>query len=428
MSESKQVKIALVGAGGMAFGPVMTYDTLRSEKLRGSTLTLVDINEERLEVARSAAERLNEALGNPLTVEAESDTAAGVDGADFVLVSVEKGRWEGWSQDFEIPVKYGSTQVMGENGGPGGLFHSLRSINLVLEIARIMEERCPNAFLVNLTNPMSRVTLALNKGTKIKNVGLCHEFMGGLTRLSFMLMTPAKKIAAKASGMNHFTFFYEINNADTGEDLYPKVRKHIEKFPFLHPPLVRDLFNRYGLFPTTSDSHLAEYVPWCKELVKPLIPFHTFFEHEGKFREVLTKWYGKGYFPLPAKHLPMSGEEALPIVQALATGESAYFDAVNVPNRGYIPNLPDGAIVEVPANSCNGELLPETVPPVEEGLAELMRTQYELQSLIVDAALNGDKELAFEALVKDPLSPKDESACRALFDEMASLQAAQLPF
>lgn len=426
MGERK--RIALVGAGGMAFGPVMTYDAIRSEGMEGSTLVLVDINEERLEVARAAAERLNEAMGCPLEVVAESDTARGVEGADFVLMSVEKGRWEGWTQDFEIPVKHGATQVMGENGGPGGLFHSLRSIKLVLEICKQIEENAPDAFVVNLTNPMSRVVLAIDRATKLNHIGLCHEFTGGLMRIAASLLLPPKKIQAKASGMNHFTWFYEITNADTGEDLYPKMLRHVRMFPFMHSPLVRKCTLKYGLFPTSSDSHIGEYIPWVSDVVKPIIPFHTFFEHEGALREVFTKWYGKGYFPLPVKLLPESGEEALPICEALATGASREFNAINVANKGYIPNLPEGAIVEVPARAEGGKLIPEVVPPVNEALAELMRPQYRIQEMIVESALNKDPEIAFEALVADPLSPPSESACRAMFEEMMELQRSQLPF
>ncbi len=426
--DTKQVKIALVGAGGMSFGPVMTYDTMCAKKLRGSTLTLVDINEKRLEIAHAAAERLNEAMGSPMNIEAESDTERGVEDADFVLLSVENNRWDGWRQDYEIPRKYGSTQVMGENGGPGGMFHSLRSIKLILEICALIEKNSPDAFVVNLTNPMSRVTLAVNSATKLRNVGLCHEFMGGMLRLSVMLLLPINKIAAKASGINHFTWFYEIKHAITGEDLYPKVRDHFKKYSFLHSPVVSRCMDEFGLFATSSDSHIGEYLPFVGDISKPLFPHHKFFENEGRVRKQLVDWYGRGVLPLPAKHLPKSGEEAIPICEALATGDHEYFNAVNIPNKGNIPNLPDGSIVEVPANAVNGELVAETTPPIHEDVAEYIRPQLEIQSLIVDSVLKNDPELAFEALVMDPLSPPDEGDCRNLFEKMMKLQKDYLPF
>lgn len=423
-----QARIALVGAGGMSFGPVMSYDVIRSEKLAGSTLVLVDISEDRLEQAYSVANRLNESMGSPIYIEKESNTARGVAGADYVIVSTEIDRWKYWKMDYEIPVKYGSTQVMGENGGPGGLFHSLRTVKLLLEIGATVEKESPGAFLINLTNPMSRVTRGLNLGTKLKCVGMCHEFLGGTLRLSSYLLMPPSRIAIKASGMNHFTWFYEIKDAETGEDLYPKVEWHIKTFPFLHTKLIRRCFDEFGLFPTSTDSHIGEYLPFVNEEVHPLMQFNDFHRNEWKLRNFLSDQYGKGRFWLPVKALPKSGEEVVPIIEGMVTKEHAYINAVNVPNKGYIPNLPEGAIVEVPADIVDGELKPQQVPGVHEPLAEIMRTQYGLQSLIVDSVLKKDPDLAFQALVADPLSPPSEADCRKMFDEMMEKQRPMLPF
>jgi alpha-galactosidase len=429
MSDNVQKRIAMVGAGGMSFGPVMTHDVIHSEKLEGSTLVLVDMDEKNLEVARAAACRLNDAMGNPILIEAETDTARGVSGADFVMVSAEIGRWKGWKQDFEIPRKHGSSQIMGENGGPGAVFHSLRSINNVLDICSKIEQNAPDAFVLNLTNPMSRVTLAINKGTKLRNVGLCHEFVGGLLHLSIILLMPPERISAAASGTNHFTWFYKIEDADTGEDLYPKVGRHMEMFPFLHSKLIRRCYREFGRYPTSTDSHIGEYLPFVAEEVKPIIQFHDFFRNEGKLRYFLTEQYGKGSFWLPVKMIPKSSEEVIPIIEALATNDSsARFNAVNVPNKGYIPNLPDGALIEV-SSGCDGmNLAPDTVPAIDEPLAELMRVQIKLQEMIVDSVLKRDPELAFEALAADPLAPPSREACRNMFDEMSGLQRDQLPF
>ena len=299
----------------------------------------------------------------------------------------------------------------------------------MLGICATAERLCPDAFLINLTNPMSRVTLAINRATKLRNVGLCHEFTGGLMRLMFMLLKPMNKIHAKASGINHFTFFYQIDDADTGEDLYPKVRKHIETLPFLHPPLVAHLCREYGLFATSEDSHGGEYVPFAKEVVGRHFPFHKFFRHEGAVRDQLTQWYGKGVLPnLPIHKLPRSFEQAFPIIEALATEDRTYLDAVNVPNRGFIPNLPEGAIVEVPSWTGARDLEPETVPPVQDDLAAFIRTQIVIQDLVVRAVLEKNPDHAFQALVMDPLAPPDESSCRKMFDEMMKLQKPYYPF
>ena len=424
-----ELKIVLVGAGGMSFGPVMVHDAIHSPKIAGSELVLHDIDEQKLDSAFAAAERLNTAAGEPVRMTRTTDAETAYKDADFLLLSVELERFWGWKLDYEIPVKYGSTQIMGENGGPGGMFHSLRSIKTVLGICDTAAAICPDAYVLNLTNPMSRVTLAINRATNFRNVGLCHEFSGGIARLMFMLLKPMKKINAKASGINHFTFFYQIDDADTGEDLYPRVRKHIENFPFLHPPLVSHICREYGLFATSEDSHIGEYFPGVKDIVGRHMNFRRFHQTDCAIRDQLTKWYGKGLFPpIPIHKLPRSFEQAFPIIEALATGERTYLDAANVPNRGFISNLPDDAIVEVPAWTGDTDLEPETVPPMQDDLAAMMQTQIEIQDLVVRSALEKDPDLAFQAIVMDPLSPPDETQCRRMFDEMMDTQKHLLPF
>lgn len=421
-------KVVLVGAGGMSFGPVMAHDAIQTSKISGGQLMLHDINEDKLENAYASAARLNEKAGSPINLDKTSDIETAYKDADFVIVSTEIDRFPCWKMDYQIPVKHGSTQIMGENGGPGAVFHSLRSIKTTLEICRNAERICPDAFLLNLTNPMSRVTLAINKATKLRNVGLCHEFEGGKHRIALYLLMPPKKVKAKASGINHFTFFYEIEHADTGEDLYPKLRKHIKQFPFLYPPLLRHLFKEYDHLATSSDSHIGEYVPFAKEVVGRHIEYNEFFKNEGAFRDMMTRAYGKGFLPLPIHKLPRSTEQVFPIIEALHTGERAYIDAVNVPNKGYVPNLPEGAMVEVPAYAGANGLEPETVPSIHQPLADFMDVQIKLQELVVEAALTGNPDPAFESLKNDPLSPPSEADCRAMFDEMMEKQKKYLPF
>ncbi|MEX0767780.1 MAG: hypothetical protein WD029_04845, partial [Microthrixaceae bacterium] len=177
-------KITMVGAGGMSFGPAMVNDVVHTPKLHGSRLTLHDVNPERLERAYRFACKLNSAAGAPVVLDYSTDPAEALDGADFVLSSAEFGRFEYWRQDYEVPNRYGARQINGENGGPGAVFHSLRSILNTMSICESIEKYCPDAFLVNLSNPMSRVTLAINRGTKVRNVGMCHEMPMGIGRLA----------------------------------------------------------------------------------------------------------------------------------------------------------------------------------------------------------------------------------------------------
>jgi len=446
-------KICLIGAGGMSFGPIMALDAVKTRRTRGATMMLHDVDPERLEVTHKFAVRANERNGSPITIEASTDPAEAMSGADFCLTSAEIGRWPHWIEDYEIPCRYGATQITGENGGPGAVFHSLRSIRTMLGICDDIQRYCPDTFLINLTNPLSRVTLAINNATPIRNVSLCHEFAGGLSRIASLLRVPKSKITAQASGINHFTFFTDIRRSDTGEDLYPRLRRlwkrryfdyptpvtaaarQLIKVPWvqlaveqMYAPLVAHMFREYGLLPCSVDSHIGEYVPFAKD-VAGWHPVPVYF-HQGvgaQFERLVTK-YGNGDSYVPMHRAGRSAEEVFPIIGAMATDHHRRLNAVNVPNQGYVPNLPEGAIVEVPATVDGSGVTPTVMPPIIEPLAEFMRTQIELQDLVVKAALTGDPAPAFEALRRDPLSPPDEASCRKMFDELMVLQGDALPF
>ena len=284
-------KICLIGAGGMSFGPVMVLDAINTRQVSGATMMLHDVDPGRLENARRFATRANERRSNPIRIEASLDPAEAMTGADFCLTSAEAGRWQHWIEDYEIPCRYGASHITGENGGPGAVFHSLRSIRTMLAVCDDIQRYCPKTFLINLTNPLSRVALAINTATPINNVSMCHEFAGGVSRVATLLRIPKSKIEAKASGINHFTFFTEIRRRDTGEDLYPRLRrlwerrffdfpppvtevaKRLVKVPWagiaaeqFYAPLVAHMFREYGLLPCSTDSHIGEYVPFAREV------------------------------------------------------------------------------------------------------------------------------------------------------------------
>lgn len=446
-------KITLIGAGSMSFGPLMSIDAIRSPKIHGGTLMLHDINEEKLSLAHSVAQKLNGKNGSPLKIEMSTDPAKAMDGSDFCLMSTEIARFPMWKMDYEIPIKYGSSQVNGESGGPGSVFHSLRSIKTCLGICANIEKYCPDTFLINFTNPMTRVTMAINRATKIRNVGLCHEFSRGVRRLGVYLGMPHEKIKAKAAGINHFTFFYEIRNADTGENLYPKLLETfnsrllsyppaVKKFvKFLsgidvanylvtefYSPLVRRMLLDYGYMAASTDCHIGEYLGFSKEIMEPHVSSVDVNISICDKVEKLITGYAKDKSIIPLHLMRRSDEEAFKIIEGLRSGERTYLDAVNVPNRGYVPNLPDGAIVETPAFTGNGRLEPETTPPIHQPLADFMEVHTKIQDLVVTSALTGDPAPAFEALRMDPLSPPGEANCRKIFDELMEKQAAHLPF
>lgn len=445
-------RIVMVGAGGMSFGPTMASDVVHTPALRGAHLVLHDLNPVRLDRAHRFAERLNAAAGSPVTVERTSDPARAFTGADFVISSAELGRFEHWHQDYEVPLRHGATHIMGENGGPGAVFHSLRSIANTLSICAEVERHAPDAFFVNLTNPLSRVTLAIGRATGLRHVGMCHEMPLGLLRLCRRLGWKRSEITARAAGINHFTFFTEIRNERTGEDLLPQVRDFYARRFFDYPPRTQRLmraidrnvvggflveFNympivvrmvrEYGLVPCSVDSHIGEYLPFARE-VADFVPAPIDF-HEPVMRrlEQVASWAATTRVPLPLHRMGRSSEEVMPLIAALWTGEPRRLLAVNVPNLGYVPDVEAGAIVEVGATVDGDGVHPDTERPLGEPLAGWIATQTAIQDLVVEAALTGDAELAYDAVRADPTSPPDEASCRAMFDELRALQAHRLP-
>lgn len=445
--------IALVGAGGMSFGPTMVNDVIHTPALAGSRLVLHDVDEARLARAYRFAAKLNAGNGAPVVLDRTTDPAAALRGADFVLSSAEFKRFPYWRQDYEVPRRHGATQVNGENGGPGAVFHSLRSIANTMSICASMAEHCPDAFLLNLSNPMSRVTLAINRGTRIRNVGMCHEMPIGVARLGRLLRIPARDIEARASGINHFTFFTELRRRSTGEDLLPRVKALFAKRAFdfgprttrlvralehrpllnslsdqLYAPLVAHMVRTYDVVPCSVDSHIGEYLPFAHE-IGDFHPAHVdHFARIDRYFEGLTTRVADTKVPLPTHRIGHSLEEVVPIIAAMWTGTPTRVMAVNVPNRGYLPNVADGAIVEVGALVDGDGIHPDAMDPVVEPIATHIATQVALQDLVVRAALTGDRDLALQAVMADPCSPRDEAACRAMFDELCALQAEHLPF
>jgi alpha-galactosidase len=449
----EQSKITLVGAGGLSFGPTMVNDVIHTPELAGARLVLHDIDASRLARAHRFAARLNAANGSPVALEQETDPARAFEAADFCISSAEHGRFRYWRQDYEIPRRYGSTQVNGENGGPGAVFHSLRSIKNTLGICACIEKYCPDAFLVNLSNPLSRVTLAINKGTSVRNVGMCHEMPIGIVRIARMLRIRPSRIVAKASGINHFTFFTEMVDRKTGEDLLARVkalfhRKTFDFGPFLtrlaraseprpvlamlsdqlYAPLVAHMVRVYDVVPCSVDSHIGEYLPFAHE-IGGHHPAHVGqFERIDKVIERFTIWLAETRLPVPVQRMGHSIEEVIPIIASLWTGKRRRIMAVNVPNQGFLPNVAEGAIVEVAAEVDGDGIHPEAMPPIAEPIAGHIAAQIPLQDWIVESALTGNPDLALRAVIEDPTSPADEEACRTLFDELAGLQSAELPF
>ena len=437
----KITKIVLIGAASASFGPNMIGDAVLSPGLRGSTLMLVDLDSERLDVMTAYARRLNEVCGAGLHIESTPSRTLALPEAESVISSIAINRNELWKLDFQIPQRYGIKQVLGENGGPGGLSHALRNIPIVLGIARDMERLCPNALLLNFTNPESRICLAISRYCGIRFVGLCHGIGDGYDSVGRITGIPASDVQGIAAGLNHFAWFQSLHRRSTGEDIYPLLRSQDDTFDPGYYPLTRRLFRLYGLYPHPSDNHIGEYLGFAWEMCGT-----KGYDFEAADRVRSDRWrkvllVSQGEMPIivpddasAADHsvicevvqLRKSGEFALPIITGVLANRNELIEAVNIRNQGAISGLPDWAVVEVPAIVNGDGLRTLAVGALPAGITALLNTQVHIQSLVVDAAVLGRRDLALQALLADPVVPSLNNAEKVL-DELLHIHAAYLP-
>jgi alpha-galactosidase len=403
-------RIAFVGAGSTVFTRNLIGDVLAQPELAGSTFALMDIDAGRLETSRKAAEELVAAHGAEAAVEATLDRRAALTGADYVVTSFQVGGLESTLVDFEIPKRYGLRQTIGDTIGVGGISRALRTIPVLLDICRDMEELCPDALLLQYVNPMAMLCWALAERSPIQAVGLCHSVQHTTGELAADLGIPAEEVDAHVAGINHLAFFLRLER--DGEDLYPALRE-------LEPPdgnRVRyEVLRHLGAFVTESSEHFAEYVPWFIKTHRPelverfQIPLD---EYVRRLREAQHDWER----PI---EVGRSHEYGADIIRACETGEPFRFNG-NVVNDRLIDNLPDGCCVEVPCVADARGITPEPVGALPTHLAALMQTNVNVQALAVEAALTGSRDAAKHAAMLDPHTaaelPLDEIA--ALMDEL----------
>jgi alpha-galactosidase len=403
-------RIAFVGAGSTVFTRNLIGDVLAQPELAGSTFALMDIDAGRLNTSRKAAEELVAAHGAEAAVEATLDRRAALTGADYVVTSFQVGGLESTLVDFEIPKRYGLRQTIGDTIGVGGISRALRTIPVLLDVCRDIEELCPDALLLQYVNPMAMLCWALAERSPIQAVGLCHSVQHTTGELAADLGIPAEEVDAHVAGINHLAFFLRLER--DGEDLYPALRE-------LEPPdgnRVRyEVLRHLGAFVTESSEHFAEYVPWFIKTHRPelverfQIPLD---EYVRRLREAQHDWER----PI---EVGRSHEYGADIIRACETGEPFRFNG-NVVNDRLIDNLPDGCCVEVPCVADARGITPEPVGALPTHLAALMQTNVNVQALAVEAALTGSRDAAKHAAMLDPHTaaelPLDEIA--ALMDEL----------
>lgn len=427
-----ETKISLIGAGSASFGLTTIFDIAHAESLHGSTLALIDINEKKLNVMKKVAEKFNERLNADLVIEASSNAREVLAGSRFVVISAEKERMRRWYMDFEIPFKYGFKQVLGECGGPGGLAHTLRVVPLVLEICRDIEDLCPDAYVLNYTNPEGRVCLAINRYTRLMAIGLCPGIYETIENVSSLMGLHPDQVEAVAAGLNHFTWIFELRGKD-GKDLYPLFKEKLQLNPNFEP-LCQELFRTFGFFPSPSDNHVGEYVPyaWEKtpEETRGLNWLKLIDKGGKKFERISSIASGasseeefEGFFD---QYLLRDMSMAVRIIAAITENRRYMEYAVNVPNKGYITNLPENVIVEVPgivdANGIRGVGMGD----LPKAIGALCQLQATIQELSVEAAVEGSYDKALQALLIDPVINHLDNA-KAMLKDLIKAHAALLP-
>ena len=437
--EMAPTKVTVIGAGSASFGLNTLGSLMKSQLLKGSHIALVDRNAETLGLIRKLAERLNREWDAEMTISAHTHHGEALPGTKFVVSAIEvPPREKLWRMDYDITLKYGVRQPYAENGGPGGFAHAARNIGPVLEIAHDMEVSCPEAYYINFSNPMVRVCDAISRYSKIRPIGLCHQIHAAYGMAGFVMAkeldieVPAgkfsthadpkywvmlaniarqahEKIDIKAAGLNHFTWVIDIRDKRSGEDLYPKLRAAWKRSDPAVEPLTRRVFDAFGLMPVPGDEHLDEYLPWCSDpQTKPWEKYDLeLYDWDGRAQgrdeghEAIRKM-GMGEMGIEGLR-EADSEGALEVIQAISGAGNEYHIAINMPNQGQISNLPAGAIVETPVTLTGMGPLPMAMGALPEGIAELLRRELAVVKLCVDAAVTGDRQLALQCLLLDPV-------------------------
>ena len=434
-------KIVLIGAGSTNFGLGVVGDIFKSNFLEGSTIILHDINAKALDNTFKIASEYKEKLGINITIESTTSRKEALKGASFCLISIEVGnRFDLWDQDWKIPLQYGVKQVYGENGGPGGLFHSLRIIPPILEICKDIQSICPNAYVFNYSNPMQRVCHAVTtKFPDLNFIGLCHEIESMNRQLPSLMETELSNIEFRAGGLNHFSILLNARYKNNGKDGYPLIKKNFwNYFKDLvndHEGFVSDpgaergvffkIFEDFKFLPITTDSHLGEYVQWAYSVAdhEGILHFYdsykkkclSFFENDEIY---------SSFFDLNNNRFH---ERFVPIAEAIIEDKGIEEAAVNVPNDGFIDCLPRDIVVEVPAKVNKQGVKGIILENYPKTFGSLLNLQTGVIQLTTQAVLEKSKHKAYLALLSDPVVTSVTDA-KKLLNNMIAVQHNYLSY
>jgi alpha-galactosidase len=436
-------KIVIIGAGSVVFSRGLIADIVMTNELNGSTIALCDTDPEGLELTTRLAHRMVLEAEADIAIERSTERNDLLPGADYVIQTIAVGGKSAWEKDLSIPMKYGILQPVGDSVGPGGVSRALRLLPIVVDICHDMEDICPNALLLNYSNPNSCVCSAIHQYSNIRAVGLCRGLSGTHKELANYLGVPVEETSVLAAGINHFNWI--LNFSVQGLDGLAMLR---DKFDLEGVPdsmrISASLFKVFGAYPAPGDRHVAEFVPY-------FLSRDT--DYGSRYGLSLMKAYGQspehwdeirnhlnGYMPVEL-YLRRSDEMAISLITALESSNFAmsvssnndpnfkvvrYFDAVNIPNYGLVTNLPEGAIIEIPATVSHNGIRGVFIGDIPHGIATMLSQRIYQQNLTMEAALNGDRQLALQAILLDPLVPSIEIAEEVL-DDLLDAHEDHLP-
>ncbi len=431
-------KIAFIGAGSFGFTRKLIRDILTFPLLQDSTLMLMDVNAERLDFAKRAAERLVRESGAPAQVVATMNRREALEGADAVVCTILAGGVNVWKYDVLIPEKYGVSINVGDTRGPSGIFRALRTIPVMLEICRDIEEVAPKASLLNYTNPMAMLCRAIQRESSVPTTGLCHSVQGTAAMLARWIGAPLDEITYTCAGINHMAWYLEYKW--NGEDAYPLIREAITTRPEVYneEQVRNEMFLAFDYYVTESSGHASEYNPWFRkrpDLIEkycthgtgwnPGHPHYILDEYtarEHNWRDEITAW-----FEAPVD-LQRGHEYAASIINALCGGEPFAFNG-NVRNTGLVTNLPPDACVEVPVFATKKGFSPVHVGALPSQVAAITNLSAQIEEMAVEAAITGNPRLVYQAICHDPLTAAVLSLAeiRSMVNEMLAQNRDYLP-
>ena len=407
-------KFTFIGAGSLDFTRDLVRDLMTYPAFDDCELMLMDINEKRLSYAKQGIERIVKAGGHHAVVKATTDRREALKDADGVLITILQGGVEVWRHDIEIPKKYGVDICVGDTRGPSGIFRFLRTAPVMLSIIRDVEELCPNAIVLNYTNPMAMLVSYLQSQTKVSVTGLCHSVQGTAEMLAGWLGVKPQELDYRCVGINHQAFYLELEHK--GQDMYPQLFEALERPEVANEEPVRNEMFRYlRYYPTESSGHNSEYNAWFRkrpDLIEKYCTHGTGW-NPGEYAYILNEYLGREdtwedeyrqWLENGEVELERGEEYAANIFNAIYGDHTPYPFNANLRNHGYVTNIDEGACVEVPVIADKDGIHVVGTHTLPQHLSVLVSNSAKIEELAVRAAIEGDPQKVFQAILFDPLT------------------------